>query len=103
MVGQTLLWLKGCYALSRIQTGFRRAFLPFVVPAAASSTPREPAQTLRYRAAALCGYTDESPLAWIPSLQPLGTAARHRQSNFSATPPHPISRSAIPPCAAAPD
>jgi hypothetical protein len=67
-----------------------------VVPAAASSTLRGPAQTLRYPTAALCGCTDESPSAWIPSLLRRGTAARHWQSNFSAIPPNLISRSALP-------
>jgi hypothetical protein len=70
--------------------------LPFVVPAAASSPLREPAQTLRYPAAALCGCTDESPSAWIPSRLPLGTAARRWQSNFSAIAPNLRSRSALP-------
>ena len=67
-----------------------------MVPAAASSSLREPAQTLRYPAAALCGCTDESPSAWIPSRLPLGTAARHWQSNFSAIPPNLRPRSALP-------
>ena len=70
--------------------------LPFVVPAAASSSLREPAQTLRYPAASPCECTDESPSAWIPSRLPLGTAARHWQSNFSAIPPNLRPRSALP-------
>ncbi len=67
-----------------------------MVPAAASSSLREPAQTLRSPGGALCRCIDESPSAWIPSRQPLGTAARHWQSNFSAIAPNLRPRSAIP-------
>jgi hypothetical protein len=66
-----------------------------VVPAAASSTLREPAQTLRCPAGALCGCTGESPSAWNPSRLPLGTLARHWQSNFLTIPPNLISRSPL--------
>ena len=52
IMGCNLLWLKGQFALARIKTVFRRDALPFAGPTAASSTLREPAQTLCCPAAA---------------------------------------------------
>ena len=75
---------------------FSEDALPFVVTAAVSSTVREPAQTPCCPAAALCGCTDESASAWIPSRLLPGTLARHWRSNSLAIPANLISRSPLP-------
>ena len=58
VVDRNLLWLKGQFALSSVQAGLVVSVLPFVVSGAASSTLREPAQTLRYPAACMGASTN---------------------------------------------